>query len=90
MSVRKKTVGKRSVVFSAPPIIIGAGSVAGEKEGDGAFGKYFDLVEKDPLFGGQTWEEAESKMQQLAAQIALRKAGLEPKEVRYMVAGDLL
>ena len=29
----KKMVGKRSVLFSRPPIIIGAGSVAGEKEG---------------------------------------------------------
>lgn len=86
----KKMVGKRSVLFSRPPVIIGAGSVAGEKEGNGAFGSCFDYVETDPLFGGQTWEEAESKMQQMATQIALRKAGLEPKEIRYLVAGDLL
>ena len=83
----KKMVG---VLFSRPPIIIGAGSVAGEKEGNGAFGKCFDMVEEDPLFGGKTWEEAESKMQQLATRIALRKAGLEPQEIRYLVAGDLL
>lgn len=88
--MEKKAIGKRSVLFAHPPIIIGAGSVAGEKEGEGAFGKYFDMVETDPLFGAQTWEEAESKMQQLATEIALRKAGLEPKEVRYLVAGDLL
>ncbi len=87
---RKKAIGKRSVVFECPPVIIGAGSVAGEKEGDGAFGRYYDMVETDPLFGAETWEEAESRMQQMATQIALRKAGLEPKEVRYLVAGDLL
>lgn len=29
-------------------------------------------------------------MQQLATRIALRKAGLEPQEIRYLVAGDLL
>ncbi len=86
----KKAVGKRSVLFSRPPVIIGAGSVAGEKEGNGVFGQYFDMVETDPLFGAQTWEEAESRMQQLATKMALRKAGLEPKEVRYLVAGDLL
>ncbi len=62
----------------------------GKKEGNGAFGKCFDMVEEDPLFGGKTWEEAESKMQQLATRIALRKAGLEPQEIRYLVAGDLL
>ena len=29
-------------------------------------------------------------MQQLATRIALRKAGLEPQEIRDLVAGDLL
>lgn len=87
---KKKAVGKRSVIFHKPPVIIGAGSVAGEKEGKGAFGKYFDMVEQDPLFGSKTWEEAESRMQQLATQIALRKSGMEPKDIRYLVAGDLL
>ena len=43
----KKMVGKRSVLFSRPPIIIGAGSVAGEKEGNGAFGKCFDMNLRD-------------------------------------------
>ena len=69
--------GKRSILFARPPVILGAGCVAGEKEGKGAFGKYYDLVEEDPLFGGKTWEEAESKMQQLATQIAQR-AGRDP------------
>ena len=46
---RKKAIGKRSVAFDFPPVIIGAGSVAGEKEGDGAFGRYFDMVETDPV-----------------------------------------
>ena len=86
----EKTVGKRSVQFEVPPCIIGAASVAGEKEGNGAFGKYFDFVETDPLFGGNTWEEAESKMQHIAADIAIRNAGLEPGDIRYIVAGDLL
>lgn len=86
----KKPTGRRSVCFVHPPVVIGAGCVAGEKEGQGTFKGHFDLVEKDPLFGGKTWEEAESKMQQLAAQIALKKAGMEPEEIRYLVAGDLL
>ena len=86
----KKFVGKRSVLYTKPPVIIGAGCVAGEKEGKGSFGKYYDMIEEDPLFGGETWEEAESRMQQIATQIALRKAGMEPEDIRYLVAGDLL
>ena len=85
-----KIVGRRSVQFEIPPCIVGAASVAGEKEGNGAFGKYFDIVETDPLFGGNTWEEAESKMQHIAADIAIRNAGLEPEDIRYIIAGDLL
>ena len=85
-----KMIGKRSVQFEVPPCIIGAASVAGEKEGAGKFGKYFDVVEEDPLFGGKTWEEAESKMQHMAADIAIRNAGLESEDIRYIVAGDLL
>ena len=42
----KKMVGKRSVLFSRPPIIIGAGSVAGEKEGNGAFASALTWLRK--------------------------------------------
>ena len=85
-----KQVGKRSIQFQTPPVIIGWGNVAGEKEGNGKFGKYYNLVETDPMFGKKTWEEAESKMQQMATEFALHTAGVDNEEVRYMVAGDLL
>ncbi len=88
--IMDKMIGKRSVQFEVPPCIIGAASVAGEKEGAGKFGKYYDIIEDDPLFGGKTWEEAESKMQHMAADIAIRNAGLESEDIRYIVAGDLL
>ena len=39
-----KMIGKRSVQFEVPPCIIGAASVAGEKEGAGKFGKYFGIL----------------------------------------------
>lgn len=87
---KKKIVGKRSIAFLEPPVILGAGSIAGEKESQGKFGKYFDIIEKDPLCGKNNWEEAESQMQHMAVQVALRKAGLDSREIRYLVAGDLL
>lgn len=42
------------------------------------------------MFGGQTWEEAESNMVHRAIQLALTKANLESKDIRYIVGGDLL
>lgn len=86
----EKKVGKQSVTFNNPPHIIGCSSVAGKKEGDGPLGSYFDLVDEDPMFGGTTWEDAESRMQKKAAEIAIEKALLKKEDIRYLIAGDLL
>ncbi len=90
MTERGKQIGMRSAVFEDPPYIIGNSSVAGEKEGNGAFGRYYDMIETDPMFGAKSWEEAESRMQHISADIAIKKAGLEPQDIRYLIAGDLL
>lgn len=70
--------------------IIGYSSVAGKKEGDGPLGNYFDLIDEDPFFGMKTWEEAESKMQKMACEMAIQKANLKPEDIRYLFGGDLL
>ena len=88
--MKKKFVGKQSLSFEQPPVITGYASVVGKKEGDGPLGSYFDLVDDDPLFGGKTWEDAESRMQKMTADLAIRKAMLAPEDIRYIVAGDLL
>lgn len=82
--------GKQSIAFAHPPCIESSASVAGKKEGDGPLGHLIDLVDEDPLFGEDSWEKAESTMQKEAARIALKKAGLEPADIRYIFAGDLL
>lgn len=85
-----KKKGKRTVLFENHPYIIGTSSVVGEKEGQGPLGKYFDIVEKDPMFGGKTWEEAESKLQNRALDAAIEDSGLTAKDIDYLVDGDLL
>ena len=72
--------------FEEPPIICAAASVVGQKEGDGPFGDVFDQIESDPKVGGDTWEDAEGRLQELAIQ----KAGCGKEAIRYIVAGDLL
>ena len=85
-----KQIGKQSICFKNPPVISGAASIVGEKEGEGPYGEYFDKIETDPKVGGDTWEEAEGKLQEEAASLAIRHAGITKKDIRYMVAGDLL
>ena len=82
--------GKSSIEFKHPPKIIGRASVVGKKEGEGPLGSLFDQVEEDPMFGTNTWEEAESQLQKRAAEAAIKNAGLTPADMRYMLAGDLL
>lgn len=85
-----KQMGKQSICFENPPIISGVASVAGKKEGEGPYGSYFDVIEEDVMMGADSWEEAEGKFQAEAANLAIRHAGISQKEIRYMVAGDLL
>lgn len=82
--------GGQSISFLTPPYIISSGSIVGTKESNGPLAKKFDMVSEDDLFGAKTWEEAESTMQKQACILALGKAHIEPKDIRYLYGGDLL
>ncbi len=87
---QEKRKGKQSICFTKPVYVRGIASVAGKLEGEGPLGAYFDIVEEDAMFGGKTWEEAESRMQQLAAEHAIHDAGLRKDDIRFLAGGDLL
>ena len=82
--------GTQSIQFDQAPYILSSASIAGTKEGEGPFGKSFDVVGKNDNFGESTWEEAESTLQKEAATLAIGKAGLTRSDIRYVFAGDLL
>lgn len=83
-------MGKQSIQFEKAPYIMEASSVVGKKESEGPLGKLFDRVEEDPMLGKDTWEEAESELQRIAAEGVLEKSGLTKADIRYILAGDLL
>ncbi|MDR2421051.1 MAG: stage V sporulation protein AD [Oscillospiraceae bacterium] len=85
-----KKIGERTVAFENPPSVLGSACVGGKKEGEGPLGGEFDILNEDALFGVETWEKAESKMQRLALSAALGGAGLEPRSLDFVFAGDLL
>ena len=85
-----KQMGKQSIVFTSRPVILAAASVVGKKEGEGPLGGFFDEVEQDPMFGGKSWEDAESRMMRRAAERAIEKAGMVKDDIRFLVGGDLL
>ena len=88
--MNRKHLGRQSVRFDFPPSILSYASVVGKKEGEGPLAAYFDQISTDTHFGQTTWEKAESQMQTLALQEALKKASLSPSSVHMLFAGDLL
>ncbi len=48
------------------------------------------MIEQDPMFGTECWEQAESAMQKQTADLALEKSGFHRRDIRYLFAGDLL
>ncbi len=85
-----KMMGKQSVAYTEPPVITARASVAGKKEMEGPLGRLFDEIVEDPMAGQNTWEEAESTLQEKVVQHLLKKANVSAQDVRYILSGDLL
>ena len=82
--------GKQSFRLENQPVITGWASVAGKKESEGPLADYFDIRQSDSYFGQKTWEQAEKRMQQLALQRLLQKAGIRANQLGLVFSGDLL
>ena len=85
-----KRIGQRTLELTQRPRIVGFGSAAGKKEGEGPLAQWFDEVFADTTMGGETWEKAESLFQKEAVDIALKKANVSAENIDYIFAGDLL
>ncbi len=83
-------IGTDTLRFSKRPAVLSWASVVGDKESQGPLGEYFDICHPDPSLGMESWEKAESHLQTEAVEKALQKGGLEPENVQYIFAGDLL
>ncbi len=83
-------IGKQTIVFFRPPVIIETAAIVGVKEGEGPLADCFDEILTDDRWGEKTWEKAESKLQKEAVLKAVEKAGLNTSEISYVFAGDLL
>ena len=54
--------GRRATFeYSGRPSVTGAGSVAGEMEGQGPQAEWFDVVLKDDRMGQETWKRRSPK-----------------------------
>ena len=85
-----KRLGRQTVRLAQPPSVVSYANIGGKFEGNGPLAEHFDQLCPDSFFGKNTWEQAESAMQQRVLERALEKGGLMPKDLDYVLAGDLL
>ena len=83
-------LGKQTVRFNTPPVILDTACIVGPKEGQGPLAKYFDQCLEDEFWGEKTWEKAESKIIRETVNLAIHKAGIPVTNIDYCFAGDLL
>ncbi|MCL2062015.1 MAG: stage V sporulation protein AD [Firmicutes bacterium] len=80
---------KQTVFFRNPPRICAGAAVVTQREADGPVGEYFSSV-VDSKMGEKNFETAEIRMLKEAVTSAAAKAGLWPRELDLLLAGDLL
>ncbi|MHB1418591.1 MAG: stage V sporulation protein AD [Bacillota bacterium] len=85
-----KKIGKYTVQFAHPPVILATSTITGPKEGEGPLADTFDKILRDSYYQEKSWEKAESKILQEAISMAIEKAGLAPDDIDFMLSGDLL
>lgn len=84
-----RIVGK-TVFFDKVISVVSSAGVVGKKEGEGPLAKDFDEIFEDTLMGEESYELAESAMLKAAVTKALEKANKTPKDVDFILGGDLL
>ena len=85
-----KKRGVHSYVLPSQPRIRSYASIAGQKEASGPLGHTFDETFADDTLGQKSWERAEAKMLERAADLALSKAKVYADGVDVFLGGDLL
>lgn len=85
-----KRIGSGTLRLEQPVMITATAAVGSRFEGEGPLGKEFDLIKEDSYFGEESWEKAETRMQQEAMRLALEKGSTAPEQVDVVLGGDLL
>ncbi len=88
--MNEKRTGQRTITLRDPPSVLSFANIGSKFEAQGPLAGYFDELSQDSFFGEKTWEKAESTMQKKVVQRALDQARLKPKDIDYILAGDLL
>ena len=82
--------GHQTWVFESKPFILASATVGGPFEAQGAISEDFDVLHADIWLGQDSFEKAEKKLLEEAAQKAIDKAGLKKEDIQFFISGDLM
>ncbi|MCF2649882.1 stage V sporulation protein AD [Niallia circulans] len=82
--------GKQSWVFQNHPVIKATGVSGGPFEANGRLANDFDILHDDLWMGKTSYEQAHRILLEEAAQTALKKGEVKPKDIQFFLAGDLI
>ena len=85
-----KRIGNQTLELSNSCFIIGYSSLAGEKEKNGTYKKYFKNSVKDDRMGEKTFEKGERKMLSIINEEAVKNAKLKDDDIDLYLGGDLM
>ena len=80
----------RVIKLKNPPFITATASCVGKEEGKGPLRNEFDKIFDDVTLGEDSWEKAESALQKIAIETAIKKSGYKKEDFDLLFAGDLL
>lgn len=82
-------LGRQTIEFGVPPVIIASAAIGGAKEGQGPLAADFDMIVSDDKMGQKSWDLAEGAFQKTAIELAIKKAKLKNDDIEYVLSGDL-
>lgn len=85
-----KKIGKQTFCMKNDVIIRDTYTIVGPKEGKGPLKDNFDMIIDDDLWGEDSWEKSELKLQKTAVENLLMKNKLSKDNIDLLISGDLL
>lgn len=82
--------GHQTWIFNSKPVILSSAAVGGPFEANGALSEDFDILHQDMWLGQESFEKAEKKLLEQAAELAIDKANLKKEDVNFFMSGDLM
>jgi stage V sporulation protein AD len=90
MAAMSWKISRATAIMEKRVPITAFSSIVGKEEAAGPLGRYFDESFEDAYFGKDTWEQGEAELFHKTVKLAMKKSGINPDLLDYIVAGDLL